>query len=392
MGGEERVRFEALDGVGFMDTQNAYLLQRLRLSLDITPRPWLKFSFQAQDSRVFFTNVSPAPSSQRDPMDLRLGYVQVGDAESAPVSLRAGRQGFTMGEARLLADPSWSNVGRTFDGLHLIVRYRKLRVDAFSGISDKVYTDAFDTPTPGEHFHAISASLNRLIPNSVIEPYLFWRLEHNVKGELIKAGNLDEKTLGIRWAGQFPLNFDYGVEVAMQRGWQAREAISAWAGHWVVGYKFIDVRCQPRLFVELNRASGDRDPHDGMHGAFDPLFPSSHDKFGTADQFAWTNIVYARLGSQLKVREHVTLGAAYNSFWLANRRDGVYSGGKVIIASTGLQGRHIAQETDIQAQWSLGRNTIIDLAYAHVFPAEFLRNTGHRSPYNCIFLGALQRF
>lgn len=177
-----------------------------------------------------------------------------------------------------------------------------------------------------------------MIPNATPEPYLFWRLEHNVKGEVTKAGNLSVKTAGLRWVGKLPLGFDYGLEMAVQRGRQANEPVSAWAGHRVLGHTLADTRHRPRLFAELNRATGDQNPRDGVHGAFDTLFPSSHDKSGTADQFCWTNIVHARAGIQYRVREGLTLSTAYNSFCLANRRDGIYSSGKVIIASNGSQG------------------------------------------------------
>lgn len=392
LGGEERVRLEGLDGVAFKPAGNTYLLQRLRLNLDVTPISWLKFSFQAEDSRVFFTNVSPAPSSQKNPMDLRLGYVQLGNSEAGPVILRAGRQSLAFGEGRLVADPNWSNVGRTFDGLRVTLRYHKVRLDAFTGASDKIYTDGFDTPTPGEHFHGLYGSIDKVIPNATVEPYLFWKLEHNVKGEVTKAGNLDVKTAGLRWVGKLPLGFDYGMEMAVQRGWQANEPISAWASHLVVGHTLPNAKHLPRLYAEFNRATGDQNPRDGVHGAFDPLFPSSHDKFGTADQFCWTNIVHARSGIQYRVREGLTLAAAYNSFWLANRRDGIYSGGKVTIASNGSQGNHIGQEADVQAQWNPGRYTLVDLAFGHIFPGEFLRNAGRGSAYNCLFLGVTQRF
>lgn len=392
LSGEERVRLDGLSGVGFKPASNTYLLQRLRLSLDVTPLSWLKFSFQAQDSRVFFTNVSPAPSSQKNPMDLRLGYVQIGDSESGPASLRAGRQGLSFGEGRLVADSNWSNVGRTFDGLRVTLRYRRFRVDAFTGASDKIYTDGFDVPTPAEHFHGVYGSIDKVIPNATLEPYLFWRLEHNVKGEVAKAGNLDAKTVGLRWVGKLPLGFDYGLEMAMQRGRQANEPVSAWAGHWVIGHTLADKRRLPRLFAEFNRATGDQNPHDGVHGAFDVLFPSTHDKFGVADQFGWTNIVHARSGFQYRVREGLTLSAAYNSFWLANRKDGLYSGGKLTIASNGSQGNHIGQEADIQAQWRPRRHTLVDLAFGRIFPGEFLHNAGRGAAYHCVFLGVTQRF
>ena len=391
-GGEERVRMEVLDGVGFKPAGNIYLLQRLRLNFDVTPFKWLKFSFQGQDSAVFFSNVKPASSSQKNPMDLRLGYVQLGNSETGPVSLRAGRQGLSFGEGRILADPGWSNVGRTFDGVRVIFRYRKLRLDAFTGVSDRIYTDGFDMPVPAQHFHALYGSIDKLVPNATLEPYLLWRLEHDVKGELTKIGHLNAKTGGIRWVGKLPLGLDYGLEMALQRGRQANEPISAWAGHWVIGHTRPDPRHRPRLFAELNRATGDGNPRDGFHGAFDILFPSSHDKFGVADQFCWTNFVHARAGLQYRVREGLTVSTAYNSFWLANPKDGIYSGGKVIIASNGTQGSHIGQEPDIQAQWTATRHTLVDVAYGHIFLGEFTRKAGLGSAYNCFFLGITQRF
>jgi hypothetical protein len=391
-GGEERVRFEDLRGIAFQPAGNAYLLQRLRLNFDIAARSWLKVTVQAQDSRVFFSNVTPAPISQRSPMDLRLGYVQLGDSEAGPVSFRAGRQSFSFGEGRLVADPNWSNVGRSFDGLRLTLRYRRVKIDAFTGISDKVTADAFDLPTPGQHFHGIYASLDRLIPQATLEPYLFWRLEHNVKGELTMAGNLDEKTAGIRSLGKLPLGFDYGWELAVQRGRQAGEPLAAWAGHWVVGHLLSGSAHRPRLFAELNRASGDQNPRDGVHGAFDPLFPSSHDKLGAADQGAWENIVHSRAGLQYTVRKPLLLTAAYNSFWLANRRDGLYVGGKMIVASNGSEGNHVGQEADLQVKWNPTRTTSVDLAAGHIFPGEFLRRAGHPSAYQCLLLAVTQRF
>jgi hypothetical protein len=180
--------------------------------------------------------------------------------------------------------------------------------------------------------------------------------------------------------------------MALQRGWQSNEPVSAWAAHWALGYTIKDTRHRPRIFAELNRASGDQNPKDGNHGAFDPLFPSSHDKFGTADQFTWTNIVHARSGFQYKVRDGLTLSAAYNSFWLANRRDGIYSGGKVIIASTGLEGNHVGQEADLQAQWNPGKRTLVDLGVGRIFAGEFLHRAGRNSAYTCLLLGVTQRF
>ncbi|MGC4050579.1 MAG: alginate export family protein [Paludibaculum sp.] len=392
MSGEERVRLDALGGIGFLPGSNAYLLQRFRLNLDAAPTPWLKFVFQAQDARSLLTNVRPAPASQKDPVDLRLGYLQIGDSESSVLSIRAGRQGLSFGEGRLVADPNWSNVGRTLDGVRVTVRYKGVRLDASSGIFDRVYTDGFDMPVPGQHFHGINGLLDRLIPNAVLEPYLFWRLEHGLPGEKSGPGQLDTKTAGLRWAGKLPGRMDYSAEVAFQRGLYAGEPVSAWAGHWLAGHTLPGQGRRTRLYAEFNNASGDENPRDGKHGAFDPLFPSAHDKFGLADQFTWTNCLHARSGVQHRLRPTLTVSAAYNSFWLANQNDGVYSGGKVVIVSNGRQGTHIGQEADIQMQWNATRLTAVDLGFGHIFPGVFLRNAGRGSAYNCFLLGITQRF
>lgn len=160
---------------------------------------------------------------------------------------------------------------------------------------------------------------------------------------------------------------------------------------WLLGHTLADARHRPRLFLEFNRASGDRNAHDGEHDAFDPLFPASHDKLGAADQFSGTNLVHARPGFQYRVREGLTFAVAYNSFWLANGRDGYYSGGKLMIAADGSQGSHIGQEADIQAQWNPTRHTLVDFVFGHIIPGEFLRHSGRGSPYNGLALGITQR-
>lgn len=391
-GGEARVRLEAQGGVGFRPDSNAYLLQRLRVDLDAAPSRWLRFSLQAEDSRVFLTNVRPAPNSQKDPLDLRRGYLELGLRESGPVGLRLGRQSLSFGEGRLVADPNWSNVGRTMDGARLTLRHGGIKIDAFSGAMDHIYTDGFDMPTPGQRFHGVNVLLERVVPRALVESYLFWKQDRDSKGELSGAGRRGAKTAGVRWVGQLPRGADYGVEMAWQNGHQAGEIVRAWAGHWVVGQTLPDARYRPRVYVEFNRASGDGNGRDGVHQAFDPLFPSSHDKFGIADQFSWTNALHARKGLQMAITPRWSFGAAYNSFWRASRGDGLYSGGKIWIASPGPQGRHLGHEADLHAQWKATRRTVVDVAVGYILPGRVLRAAGRREPFSCFALGLTQKF
>jgi hypothetical protein len=391
-GGEERARTESIVGEGFKPVNDLYMLNRLRLNMEVSPLSWLKFRFQSEDSRVFGQNTLPAPASQKDAMDLRLGYVQIGEEEGV-ATLRAGRQSLDFGDGRVLADPNWSNVGKSFDAARLTLRHGGLKVDLFSAASVKVDPVNFDEPTPGEHFDGAYGTLSGLVPDASIEPYVLWRLEHNYKSAEGKPGNLDEKTVGFRWTGKLPVGFDYTAEIAGQTGSWAGDAIGAWMGHWVIGHTLPSAAHRPRFFVEYNRASGQATLKDGDHNTFDSLFPSSHDKYGLTDLFCSSNIVHFRPGFQYTVRSRVKLGVAYNNFWLADARDGLYESAKIFVQSTkGTAGTHVGQEGDVQAQWTVSRATQFTVGYGRLFPGEFLKRTTTGTPYNIFSLNLAQRF
>jgi hypothetical protein len=390
--GEDRARMDFIEGQGFKSVGDLYLLNRLRLNLDVRPSRWLKFSFQAEDARPFGQNAQPAPASQKESMDLRVGYVQFGGEEGTAI-LRAGRQPLDFGEGRLLSDPAWSNVGRTFDAARLTLRRGSAKVDLFTGSVVSVDPLSFDRSTFVGHLHGAYGSLGGLVPNATIEPYAFWRLDHSYRNENGALGNLDQKTIGLRWDGKLPRGLDYNSEIAGQTGSWAGDRIRAWMGHWVVGQRLPGARHRPRVFIELNRASGDAGLKDGRHGAFEVLFPGSHDKYGLTDLFCASNLIHFRPGVQYTVRTNLMLSAAYNEFWLASAGDALYVGGKAVARSLdGSAGTHIGHEGEVQAQWTVSAATAVVVGYGHLFPGEFLRKTTSGVPYQIVFASIAQRF
>jgi hypothetical protein len=389
-GAEERVRGEYLQGEAFKAVGNGYLLNRLRLRMDVRTLPWLTFSFQAEDARVSGQNLLPAPATQKDAMDLRLGYVQLGGEEGVAL-LRVGRQSLDFGEGRLLADPNWSNVGRTFDAARITLRHGLTKLDLFGGAAVKIDPTSFDRAAAGQRFQGAYVTSRELVPNASIEPYLFWRLEPGVKNESGRLGDLDEKVMGLRWAGKLPLRFDYSFEAAVETGSWAGDHIAAWMGHWLVGRTLSDSWRLPRLFFEFNRASGDAAARDGKRGTFDPLFPSTHDKYGLSDLFGSSNIVYLRPGLQVLLRRNLSIGLAYNDYWLASVHDALYVAGKPLLLRPDA-GRHIGQEADVQSQWVLSRTTQVTVGLSRLFPAEYLHRATAGTPYNAAFCNVSQRF
>lgn len=393
MGGEERVRLEALHGAGFQPGRDTYPLQRLRLQLGVRVRPWLKFSFEGQDSRVFFHDVAPAPASLRNPMDLRQGYLELGDAESGHIRLRAGRQSLHFGAGRLVEDSEWSNTGRTFDAARLTLHGGAFQLDAFSGAPVEVNRTGFDEPAGTERLHGLYGSIEKWIPNATVEPYLLWRRMDLGFHEGTAPGWLDSKTTGFRWVGVLPRGFDYEMESMLQRGRWANQRISAWGSYWTLGYTRFESRYRPRFFMQLDRGSGDRNPNDNIHGGFSTLYSAADDGYDTASLFGGANVMHARPGATLQLKRNFALTLAYHSYWRVSKFDGLYNGpGQTIVAAGASQGRHIGQGSDLQAAWKPGRNTSVDLTFGRLMPGEFLRHGGHGSAYNYLFLSVAQRF
>ena len=216
--GEYRGRLEGFAGGGFGNNEDAYWLNRVRLNMSLIPTRWLKFQFQAQDSQVSGQNAKPDGPPFEDTLDLRTAYVELMDPENGTVGFRVGRQELVFGEQRLVGHVSWLNTARSFDAVRGTFRYKGYRLDAFAAGVVTIREDEFNKRLDGNNFHGLYGSMASLVPKAVIEPYVFWRLAPRLTTEFGTLCNLDFQTIGFRWVGKLPANFDYGIEIAGQTG------------------------------------------------------------------------------------------------------------------------------------------------------------------------------
>jgi hypothetical protein len=394
LSGEERVRVEGMTGIGYKQgVDDFYLLNRLRLNLRMPVTSWFRAVFQAQDARVAGNNVRPAPTSQKDTMDLRIGYVEFGNNDEAPFGLRVGRQSLKLGDGRLVWDPAWSNVGRAFDAALVTARIGFLRLDAFGGSVVRPKSEDFDVHRNGDDLYGLYATAKPFGPGQSLETYLIGRSSSGYASEKGVAGMLWSRTLGVRWAGKLRRGFDGETEMAKQWGRQSSDKLGAWAGHWRLRRAFA-APLSPSVFVEYNYASGDPSAGDGRRGAFDIIYPTAHDRYGLVDQFVWSNLKHVRVNAEFRPHKLVTLGGAYHDFRLADPHDALYGASAKVIArdTKGRYGAHIGQEADIQANWRTSRVTQIGAGYGRIFPGEFLRRAISGHAYNLFYLSMAREF
>ncbi len=378
-----RFRLESYNTTNFLPGAlgDSYGIARFRFGTLIRPARWLRVYAELQDATAYWKNQLLAPPYQST-WDLRRAYVDLGDTERGPLSFRVGRQDLNFGDGRLVGTSYWRNASRGYDAAMLFSNWRWVRLSAFSASQVVVMDNGLSHHQPGNNLHGIDAKFDRVFRGSAIEPYVFWRLTPGLKSEEGVISKLDEKTVGVRWAGAVA-QFDYDAEIAMQTGHVGTDSIRAWAGTAIAGYRFTSWRTLPRIFGEYGFASGDGDPRDGKRGTFDQLYPNVHDHHGLADQLAWQNLREVRTGVRISPRRNWTLAAIYNDWWLASATDGFYNSSGTVIArdTKGLSGTHIGEEYDAETSYRVNRQLEFGAGIGRILPGGFLARTGHDRGY-----------
>jgi hypothetical protein len=381
--GEFRERVEGFDGLGFNDTrEDLYYLSRLRLNATITPASLLSFQVQGQDARVARKTVGPTGTPFRAPFDMRMAFADIGNAQSR-VAVRVGRQELVYGEQRLVGHVGWLNAARTFDAARVTLRGKGLQLDVFGASVVRILEGEFDRSGAGNRFAGAYAIAPALVPLASLEPYAFWKRDVNLLTETASRGTLSLATLGVRWIGRLPGGLEYNTDTAVQSGSLGSDDVSAWAGHYTVRSPAAGSLAF-RTSGEFNYASGDSDPADGTRGTFDQLYPTPHDKYGLADQVGWRNIRHLRAGVELTPWKGLPLVANYHSWWLNEKRDGLYAGGGALLARVpaGAASAHVGQELDIQATKALTPQFQVAAGYAHIFTGAFLKEATPGASYS----------
>lgn len=385
--GELRERFQEYSGGSFKHyNSNDYDEQRIRLGMQIKPTSWVRFFIEMQDARVF--GITPSLPPNQNTTDIRQAFVTFGNPEGNGFTLQGGRFEMSYGNNRLLGNSWWTNVSRSFDGVRAAYQQGRLRVDAFATSVVIIRNGVIDHHLQGNNLYGVYATAHDVIPHATIDFYQFWNLRPSFTVQSLKAGHLDEWTTGFRWVGALPYHFDYRTEMAYQLGTLSVDKIRAWMGHWVIGYSIRNIPMHPRLFVEFDYGSGSNNVKSGVDNTFDPIYPSTHDKLGLADQIGWRNIEDLRFGQEFRLARKWRLATSLHDYWLANAHDALYPTRGSVIASdpTGKSGTHVGEEADIQLIYTPTRQTEFGAGYGHLFTGHFLNKTTKGVDYSYPYL------
>jgi hypothetical protein len=412
---EERIRFEVRDNNrDFYDAINddnddSWFINRFRFGLAVRPLPWLKLYGQLQDTREWNSDRPNTPGIRgtegEDNFDLRQAYVDISNFKAFPLGLTVGRQRLSYGDQRLVADARWANFGRTFDAVKLRYQAKDFWVDAFASRPVQIKGEVFNDSDSADNFFGLYGSTEAL-KFQITDIYVLYRDKSDNQPDLDPTNRIDPRgsyngpaqritTVGTRWdskRGELH-GWDYNAEFAFQWGdlWRTDRSTPsldhrAFAAHAAGGYTLEQTTWTPRIGLEYNYATGDRDPNDGKSESFQNLFSSNHDKYGLMDEFAWRNVHDARFVFLVKPVKPVELQLSYHAFWLADTSDYWFrSNGNSVVRTTTPDGRDVraigassfvGHEVDFTVKWNATKWLTVDAGYSHFFSGDYVRDTG----------------
>jgi hypothetical protein len=302
------------------------------------------------------------------------------------VDVLAGRQVLKFGDERVIGPSDWLNVGRTFNVARVDVHHSDNTVSLFAASVVPGDNNDLHNALPGNNLYGLYGSLQNVIPKATFEPYVLWRVApaNSALPEEVGRGHLNEVTIGLHMTGTLPADFDYNTEFDGQTGSLGAYSIHAWAGYASVGKTFRNVATSPRTFIEGNYASGTTNPAGRDWNTFDSLYPSNHDKYGFADQVGRRNLVQFRVGAEEDLTKKWKVKEAFEGYWLATSNDNFYaSSGAIAVPAHPGASRHIGNELDLVAEYTLNSGLTFGFGYARLFAGQFLKTAtpGHDYSY-----------
>jgi hypothetical protein len=307
--GEVRSRSE-WDRPGGTLAADVFTYLRSRLGVRVEAAPGARIVLQAQDSRVLGAEGSTsAPALAANVLDLHQGYLEIAAPwSSRSVTLRAGRQEIALGNERLVGAANWTNIGRSFDAVRVLLTPRgaapgaeRWSATTFAAVVDE-RGRRFGAPAAASTVTASGNATDHLVAGLFVSRRS--RSGTTLDGTLLYDGPAryrsyeasDRTTLDARFRlpriAELPLRVE--LEGAYQAGRQSYvvptgsaqthsgQSVRAWLAGVRIGNAVTTAR-GPVFTLGADLLSGDATPSDDRYTAFNTLYATNHPFYGLMD-------------------------------------------------------------------------------------------------------------
>jgi hypothetical protein len=380
LGANVRERFEVNDaqfGIG-RSRQDADLLSRLEAHSD------LRIAGQVQ---IFFQLQSDLAPGKRDPSPVdadRLGIEQGFVTVTEPLAggamiIRIGRMENGFDLQRFLSVRDGPNVRQAYDGATVAYtrgswRFIALYTDPVQNRNLSVFDDY---SSPHRTFGLLRIE-RKITSSSSLSAYV----------GRFTSGNERRDLVDVRFAGSGG-GFDWDAEAMPQNGSIGARAIHAWATGAIAGRTFDAVPLRPRVGLQFDAASGDKNPTDNQLNTFNPLFPSGY-YFTTAGYTTYANLVHVKAVLSVTPRNNFRLSAGVGSEWRATVADAIYTLPDIPVPNTaGRGGQYVGAYGQLRSDYALTSHVALALELVHFSAGPTIMSAGG---HNTDYLGTEVRY
>lgn len=386
IGGEIRQSYELAKNPGFgadPEDDKGVWLQRYTAHLDAHLNNRFRIFTQLYSA---FANGREGGASPVDENKLRFQnaffeYSQP-TTEQLTLKLRVGRQELEFGSGRLVDVSEGLNVRRTFDAGRLNLASNNWNMSLFASRPIISNSGSFDDDTNSEvglwGFYATGESLH-LIGGSL--DIYFLGYQNDAASFAQGTAREDRSSVGARSFGNAG-RWDWNWEALYQFGEFGRGDIRAWTLATDTGYTWEDAAWTPRLAINANIASGDKDADDDDLETFNPLFPRGN-YFSSSATLGPYNFFNVQGFLSFTPVDYLAITVNVDAFWRKETEDGVYRPNGQLLRPVGdSDERFVSLSTSLSAVWRISRSMSIAVTYEHLEAGAYIREVGPSDDIN----------
>jgi hypothetical protein len=383
LGADLRERFEDNDAASFgtgTNRKDDYDISRLEVHADLRMAEAFQAFVQLQsDYAIGKTTHSPV---DQDRLDVEEAFIALTEPlEGGTFKVRLGRQQFGFDLQRFVSVRDGPNVRQSYDAAWFDYEHGQWRTIAFYShpVQDRDLR-LFDDVSNNRLTYGGFRIERKLTATAGLAAYYSRFTQDNVKFPSIN-GNERRDIMDLRYAGTARA-IDWDLEGMNQTGTLASQSIEAWALGSLAGYTWHSVPWEPRVGVQIDAASGDKNPTDHQLNTFNPLFPNGY-YVTLAGYTGFVNFIHIKPSLTVHPIPKLKLVGAIGFQWRETVADAVYTQPDVPVPGTvGHGGRYTGTYGQFRGDWSVTYHVSLALEVVHFAIADAVREVGgHDSNY-----------
>jgi hypothetical protein len=377
-GANLRERFEANDAAAFGTGTNHnadYGISRFEVFANLRLGPQFQFFTELQ-SDYAIGKQQLTPVDQDRPVDLEQAFiVLIEPVDDGLLKLRVGRQQFAVDLQRFISFRDGPNVRLSFDAAWLEYERGPWSYIAFYSrpVQDRDIHSFDDYSNNQFTFDGLRVE-RKVFESAAVSAYYARYLQDDVR-YLSAAGNERRDILDSHFSGT-KQSIDWDVEAMRQTGQIGGEDIEAWGFGSLAGYTLIEIPWTPRMGIQLDAASGNKNPNNHQLNTFNPLFPNGY-YVTLAGYTGYVNFIHLKPSVTVHPTQGLQLMAAIGMQWRETTADAVYLQPNIPVAGTaGRPGRYTGTYGQFRADWVVTRHISLALEAVHFTVSDTIREVG----------------